>query len=283
MAKSHMTMGAGGVGAADATRKSADGGLLQGLGGMEKAIFGKAAEFVDKAAEALGAGVGVAAEKAFVAAASGLEQCVQDFEGPLSFAARGYLFNSRDDVVKVYSKALESWKLPKPVDLVRGEPPHGPAQYKACPTNALTAELSKSKRAELFEALAPIAINTIARNKVKEDWESLIWKYDQAKAKLKDYVSSESFRQAHGDSDVMKTLDVGVMAPLELDLNKYIAEQSILQLEVLMSAEEAKLRAAPNGKSGKPLTFNLCFSADLDGQLTLGKPLPLDYYKSRNN
>jgi len=282
-----------GVGAEDRARALSDkGGLLEGFGGVEKDFFAKAAGLVDKAAAALGAGIGSAAESGFILAADGLDQCIQGFEGPLNFAARGFLFKSREDVVKVYTKAIENLKLQRPVDLVRGELPHGPAQYKACRSNALSAELAKLASLELSQALLPLCVDVVARNEVQRDWDALMWKYDQANAKLKAYVESEGFQQANGETDLAKSLQEG---PLELDLNKYIVEQTVHQLAVLMGEEEAKMRSAPPQRSctpllgtgaateaRMPLTFQLCFSNDLDGHLTLGKCLPIDCYLIRN-
>lgn len=282
MAKSHLTSGQGGIGAAVAAeRASGAGGMLHGFGGVEKDLFSKAAVFVDKAAEALGAGIGMAAEKAFIAAADGLDQCVKDLEGPFNFAGRGFVWNSREPVIKVYASTIERLKLQKPVDLVRGERPHGPAQFKACSGNSLSAELCKVKSTELVQALMPLALDTLARNKIQDDWDSLMWKYDQAKTKLQEYVQSESFRQSAGQCELTKTLQE--QGPIEFDLNTYVVEQTVQQLASLMGQEEAKLRADPvvTGVS-KPVTFHLCFSSDLDGHLTLGKPLPFECYQSRN-
>jgi len=282
MAKVHLTKGKGGVGATERTRAaSGEGGMLAGFGGDEKWLFGKAAEFVDKAAEALGAGIGLAAEQAFVVAADGLEQCVKDLEGPFNFAGRGFVWNSREAVVKVYTGTIEKTKLQRPVHLVRGEAPHGPAQYKACPTNALSVEFGRVAFAELTQALTPLALDTLARNKIQEDWNSLVWKYEQASGKLRDYVLSEGFQQVDGGSDFAKSLQQG--GPIEFDLNRYVVEQTVQQLTALMGEEETKLRAAPPlGEGTKPATFHLCFSSDLDGHLTLGKRLPFECYASRN-
>lgn len=282
MAKSHLTKGKGGVGATDAaSRASGEGGMLQGFGGEEKWLFGKAAQFVDQAAEALGAGIGMAAEQGFVLAADGLDQCVKDIEGPFCFAGRGFVWNSKDDVVKVYSRIGEKLKLQKPIHLVRGESPHGPAQYKACPSNAISAEFCRVASTELVEALTPLALDTLARNKIQDEWDSLMWKYDQARAKLKDYVLSEGFQQANKGCNLEGILKD--LPPSEFDLNKYVVEQTVQQLGILMGHEEAKLRTAPPvGEGRRPITFHLCFSNDLDGHLTLGKPLPLECYMARN-
>lgn len=280
MAKVHLTKGKGGIGAADAaTRASGQGGLLQGFGGVEKELFGKAAEFMDKAAEALGAGIGMAAEKAFVVAADGLDKCVKDLEGPFNFAGRGFVWNSREPVIKIYANIIEKLKLQRPVRLVRGEPPHGPAQYKACPTDALSAELCRATAAELLAGLTPLALDTLARNKIQDDWDSLVWKYDQARAKLKEYVESDAFKEANPGS----SFKMGDESPIEFDLSTYVVQQTIQQLAILMGLEEAKLRESPPvGEGRKAVTFHLCFSKDLDGHLTLGKRLPLECYDARN-
>lgn len=287
MAKSHMTAGQGGIGAEDRARATTgEGGMLEGLGGVEKDLFSKAAGFIDKAAEVLGAGVGAAAEKGFIVAADGLDHCIQSFEDPLNFAARGFVLNSRDGVIKVYTRAIENLKLQKPVFLIRGEQPHGPAQYKACPSNALSAEFAKRASGELMQAIAPLCIDIIARNEVQKDWDALMWKYDQANTKLKDYTMSEGFLKANGKTEVASSFPEG---PINFDLNQYVAEQTVQQLASLMGEEEARLRCAPPQPSATttearmPVTFHLCFSKDLDGHLTLGKPLPFEYYRTRNS
>ena len=68
------------------------------------------------------------------------------------------LSGAQEDVVKVYTKAIENLKLQQPLNLVRGEAPHGPAQYKACPRQALSAELVRQAAPELKEALSPLCI-----------------------------------------------------------------------------------------------------------------------------
>jgi len=159
----------------------------------------------------------------------------------------------------------------QPVYLVRGESPHGPAQYKACPSNALSAELVKLAAAELVQALSPLCIDIVARNEVQQDWDGLMWKYDQANAKLKEYITSEGFQQANGKAEMMKSLQEMMIAmekqqgSLQFDLNKYIVEQTIQQLATLMGQEEARLRSAPPAPSSTskemriPITFHLFF------------------------
>ena len=61
-------------------------------------------------------------------------------------------------------------------------------------------------------------LDIIARNEVQKDWDALMWKYDQANAKLKEYITSESFVKANGQVEMLKTLQDG---PIQFDLNKY--------------------------------------------------------------
>lgn len=283
MAKDHLTTAKGGVGLEDAAKRaSAEGGMLQGLGGVEKALFGTAASLVDKAAEAVGAGIGMAAARTIALGADGLEQSISDIQGPFNFASRGFLWKSKLGVIKIYSNAIDKLKLQRPVHLVRGEHPHGPAQYKACPPDSLSSELCKQMAGELEESLTPLAIDIIARNKTQDDWDSLMWKYNQALSNVKAYVQQESFQQIDGAAEVAKSLpDDG---PIEFDMVKYIVKQTVQQLAALMGSEEAQLRTAEGKlKEGrKPANFHLCFSADLDGHLTLGKRLPYECYDSRD-
>lgn len=284
-AKSHMKCGVGGVGAKDSISQSMSEGFLSGfqMGNEEKSFLGKAAEFVDTTAEFIGSGVGVVAEKALLAAAAGIDQAVRDLEGPLSFAARAWLWQSKDDVLNSIKNEIDKIKLEKPVNLVRGEAPHGPAQFKACPTNALSYQgLYLGSATNLEELFLPLAADTIAKHKVDEVWDSLIWKYDQARRKLKEYVSSESFQNAHSEETNAKLLASLEENKISFDVHRYIVGQTLQELVRLMGEQEGILRLAPSGKSSKPETFNLCFSQDLDGHLTLGRRLPLECYKRRN-
>merc|ERR1712228_753748 len=122
-------------------------------------------------------------------AADGLEKCVTDLAGPFNFAGRGFVFSNREGVIKVYSNVIDKLKLQNAVQLVR--------------------------------ALSPLAVDVLARNKIQEDWDSLVWKYNQANAKLKDYVSSEGFQKVEGASEFKKSIQEG---SIEFDLPKYVVE-----------------------------------------------------------
>mmetsp|Transcript_78455 Transcript_78455/g.123644 ORF Transcript_78455/g.123644 Transcript_78455/m.123644 type:complete len:351 (+) Transcript_78455:30-1082(+) len=283
-AKNHLALGVGGVGAASSLSQSMSDGVLSGfqIGAEEKTLFGHAAAFVDKAAEFVGAGVGVVAEKALLIAAAGLDQAVKDLEGPFSFAGRAWVWQSKVDVIKVYLKKVDELKLRNPVDLIRGAAPYGPAQYKECPHDCLSLELLRCCAKDLEELFLPLATDTIAKHKAVEVWDSLMWKYDQARSRLKDYVSSESFQKAHSGTDSAALIASLDESPIPFDIHRFIVGQTIHQLATVMGEQERILRLAPSGKSSKPVTFNLCFSQDLDGHLTLGKRLPLQCYKRRN-
>lgn len=261
VAKERLTVAQGGVGASDAAKKaSTDGGLLGDLGTVEKQLLGQAASFVDKAAQALGTGMGMAGEKAFQLLADGLDSDTATFENTCSVAARALIHDSKDAFLAEYKAAIKQLQVHGAVQLVRGDPPHGPAQYKACKGDAVTAYFNGKCSTILVEKLLPLARSHVSQHKVTEDWNNLKWKYDQANQKLGEFESSKEL----------------VQGPLEVDLPKHIVEQMVPQLATLMAAEEPPLRAEPAGKGKK--TFEVCFSLDLDGQLTLSKNMPLDYY-----
>jgi len=267
MAKEKMAQDAkGGLGAgAAAQRASGSGGLFAGLGDAPKAILGGAANLLDKAAEVVGGGVGMGIEKAFLMAADGLDQAVVSLQDALSYAARGWVFNKKDDVKKVYGSIIQEMKIQNVVGLVRGAKPHGPSQYKACASDAITSYFTKTQSGKLVESLLPIALDVVAKNKAKEDWDRVMWLYEQGNKKLADYESSKSM----------------VQEPINLDINKYIVEKTIPQLGELMGKEEAKRRENPTTATSASSTFRLCFSADLGGYMSLSKNLPLECYKNK--
>jgi len=271
-AKSQLTVGAGGIGAAAAFQGSlekaeAGGGMLANLGGVERMMIGTAASLVDKAAEAIGKTGGIVAEKALGHGADSLENAVNAFEEPLSCAGRSLVQCQHAPVLKVYSDAIEAlspsgcW-----VGLVRGGKPHGAAQYKACSSDAVCAHFAKTVAEQLRTKLASIALDSTAKSRAKQDWDMLMYQYDQANQML-------------GKSEASKPLQQG---PIELDLNQYILEQTLSQIGELMGKEEATLRADPAGKSRRPATFALCFSPTLDGHWSLEKRLPRECYLNRD-
>lgn len=267
LAKGKMAESAkGGLGAgAAAQRASGSGGLFAGLGDAPKAILQGSAHLLDKAAEAVGGGFGMAAEKAFLLAADDLDQKVVSLQDALSYAARGWIFNKQDDVKKVFGGIIQEAKIQNVIGLVRGAKPQGPAQYKACASDAISSYFIKTQSGKLVESLLPIALDVVAKNKAKEDWDSLMWKYDQANKKLAEYESSKSM----------------VQEPINLDINKYIVEKTIPQFGELMGKEEAKRRENPTTATSASSTFRLCFSADLGGYMSLSKNLPLECYKNK--
>lgn len=269
-AKAHLR--SDGVGAAGAVqgrldKAKSEGGMLANLGFEERTLLGKAAELVDKAAVVMGGAAGVVAEKGLQHIADGLDQAVLGVEEPLSGAGRNIVQWKQAEVLKVYSNTIDTIKLNGPTCLVRGAAPQGPAQFKKCAGNAISESFRSAAAEQLATNLASIALDVTAKHTAKENWDKMIWQYDQA-------------NQLLGKHEATKSLQQG---PIEVDFDKYVLTQTISQIGELMGKEEIELRGTPaDNKALHPDNFSLCFSNDLDGHWSLEKRLPKVCYQSRN-
>merc|ERR1712032_1707123 len=150
--------------------------------------------------------------------ADSMDDTISQLDVLFTDVCRGILASKREDASQICSSRIENLRVKVPLPLVRGIYPYGPQQYKACKSSAVTDDFMRSSAADLSAALLPIAEEFIVHHSVTATWADLLEKYNAANAKLV-------------ESDVSKAL---VQDPIELDLSRYIVEQTVQQLGELM-------------------------------------------------
>eukprot|EP00929_Paragymnodinium_shiwhaense_P033968 TRINITY_DN18545_c0_g1_i1.p1 TRINITY_DN18545_c0_g1~~TRINITY_DN18545_c0_g1_i1.p1 ORF type:complete len:346 (-),score=140.27 TRINITY_DN18545_c0_g1_i1:186-1223(-) len=239
-----MKSGADGAGVAVA-------GAAAGMFGMgAAAALGSAASAVAGAAAAAGgmaaAGAGAAIEVGFTLVADGLDTAIGPVEKDFNEVAQQLVENKKADILKVYNETIHGAVFSSALTLVRGQAPHGPKEYEAAPTNAVTNGFSQASADKLATALSGAAVGDFVKeSKAVKAWKSAIEKYNAANEKL---------------GEINATLKG---KPIELDIEVYIVKQVIEKLTTMMAAQEALIRKAPAGKSKqRAQTFELCYSGE---------------------
>lgn len=221
--------------------QAGDGEGEEKKGGIMGAITG----VVEKGNELFGKGVGAVLD----AAAKSLDSAVNTVEEPMTKIGQDIVNAKKGEIKNVFDYVIgqlsltEEGKPDLATELVRGQPPHGPEEYKAA-SGSVSRYLVQSSATKLAAQLGPVVQPEIDKHAAVKAWDKAIESYNLASAKLEENK-------------------LPAFAKIELNINEHIINQVIDQLAVLMGKEEAAIRENAVGKSQRcPQTFAAVFSGE---------------------
>jgi len=190
-----------------------------------------------------------------------LDRAVAAFEESLKGAGREMVEKRKEAILNCYIGIIEKVQVNNPVNLVRGEAPHGPAQYKACKSEAASTFFMQQCRQTCVKGLVPILQEVVDDHSVQKTWAEMLVRWNEANTKLGEFEFSKGFQQEQ----------------IELNMPEYVVQAIVPEIGTLMGKEEAVIRTKPLGRSRRPGTFALCFSGDPP----LNSRLPEAHYFNR--
>jgi hypothetical protein len=227
---------------ADAAAKA--GGMLGGL--LGKAAAG-AADLAGKAANVAASGAGLLAEKVIKGAALAMDEAINAIDKPFADVGKDIFKAKEAEIVALYVELIKECRIPNAVSVARGNEPWGPAEYAACSQTRCVDTFHNCCKEKTLEGLRAIVQDEINKHFVTKAWDTVIEKFNECNAKLREYKALEGY----------------LMDDIKLDINEYIIAEVDKQFLEMMQSVEKQIR--PNSKqysdkTDMPVTFHMLFS-----------------------
>lgn len=208
-------------------------------------IMGKMAGLASSAAAMAADGIGAVSEKAILGLADAMTAALDSLHKSFSGVASQVALDKREKIIEIYMTNIHGEQIANPVQHVRGVLPHGPDQHRQVDAQALSRFFMAKPgvKGKLEQQMMEIVAAEVEKCTATRAWKTLIDTYNSTNEKL------------GGLGDLGKALQG---KPIQLDIEKYIVEQIVLETGRLMGVKEAELRNKPESVK-KPMTFALCY------------------------
>jgi len=227
--------------AAEAKAKVAEAGhtaagsvekIAASTGGAMGTLLAKAAtaveSVVDRTAEIAGGGL----ESALTTLADGLDGQLKALDGKFATVGKDIVENKKEELTAAYAEQIAACGFEHAAVSL--------CQSKGNDTAAINTAFHKHQKQQITDKMSPI-VKAAAASGIVKAWNSSIEKVNSANAKLGSTEWGAKYKQA----------------PINLDINKYIADQVLTQLGAVMGRKETELRST--GASGDKL-LSVCLS-----------------------
>lgn len=225
------------------------GGFLSKVGGM-----------VSDAAEAVADLTQQGVQKGLNVFADGLEAAINNVEEPFVTIGKDLLEVKGLEIVQCFEeyvggivegKVKFGGVFDDPVFLVRGQSPHGQAEYDAAQPDGITDNMMTKVDMSLYVAIIDQVKVEMDKHATVKNWNSAIESYNSAAERAKDMGCE--------------------VKPIELDIQMYITVEVVKEIARLMADKEKLVRQSSDGVCKNfPGTFSVMFS---------GKPYDESNYK----
>lgn len=213
---------------------------------------GVASSVAGTVTEGVASGTGKVVDKVLSVVALALDEAINAIDKPFKEVGNDIFKKREVDIIKGYCEIIEDdrVKIGEAVKCVRGEKPYGYTEYTKCPSNQCVLTMQKQVTKDMQAKLGKIVEEEVKQHTVTHVWNSLIEKYNEAIAAIKDFESKY-------------TILTGISGqPFKLNIEEYIVDQVIIQFYILMATQEARIRKSPmefSPKTSLPNTFHLLF------------------------
>jgi len=185
-----------------------------------------------------------------------LDQAVTAFEKPFRNISGDIIMKKKDEMIRTYIDFIRGWEFVDPVKMIRGEDPktNQRESYLKVPKDNISSWLARAAGKKIAKAIHPVAEEEIKNHTITNCWNTL----------------NEAYNAAHtAFSKSVADLDSRGIKKISLDLDEYITEQIVIEIQKMMGEEEAHIRGDPAGQDvdrgdfykGKPISFARIFSS----------------------
>jgi len=198
---------------------------------------------------------GAVAGGAVAAAVDALDQAVTAFETPFRTIARDIIGKKKEEMINIYISFILGYEFVDPLKMIRGDNPADPVEsYPRAKKDGISSWLARAAGKQIAKKIHPVAEEEIKNHTVTKCWNTLNEAYN---------MTHQAFSKTFTD------LDSRGIKKLTLDLDEYITEQIVIEIQKIMGREEARIRGDPAGQDNvkrgnyqpKPRSFALMFSS----------------------